>query len=314
MKGLRLAYGMNPERLHLAAQDSIYAWWWKFLRISPVIWYANKTGLQPTDPLINQVASEGGNLFRGSFNEWWSKNCERLFAEPYGRRELKPIYWEDVLEGKFNKDCLLVEVPLNIPVKRIMKSFKEILSYTHGGRHMDLASTSQALWRLKTLRFRMHVIERQYWSVLYKSLHPNLSAVKIGDRLQVAPNLKIRGTSWTENELRYNRLNSIAGRYLYKGKYTLLNAERGRFPDFSPIKPPDGYMPFGRRHHKDFVAATALDVEAKSPWRQWLSRNLEDDLKNYVSYKNIDYFVDTTADWKGEQFLDFYRGKSDFLP
>jgi hypothetical protein len=129
-----------------------------------------------------------------------------------------------------------------------------------------------------------------------------------------APHLKVRGTSWMENESRYNRLNSIAGRYIYKGKFTLLNAERGSFPNSSAIRLPDDHMPFGRRHHKDYTAATAIEVVAKSPWRQWLIRNSEADLQSYVSDQNWDYFVDTAADWKGEKFMNFYRGKSDLLP
>jgi hypothetical protein len=314
IKGLKAAYFKDLFDNDLGAEGSIYFWWWSYLRISPVLWYANKTGLKPIDPQIRQVALEGGQIFRGDFDGWWSKNSERLFAEPNGRKEVRPLDWHDLRKIDSDRGSLFVEVPLSIPIERIMKSIKKILSHEHEGRNLDLASTSQALWPLKTMRFRVHAIEKQYLSLLYKSLYPKLAAVRIGDRLQLAPNLRIRGTSWMENELRYNRLNSISGRYIYTGKYTLLNAERGRFPDSSPINLPDDYLPFGKRHHKDFVAATALDAEAKSPWRQWLSRNLEDDLKDYVTHRNINYYVDTIADWKGEKFIDFYRGKSDLLP
>lgn len=314
MKGLRVAYGRSTAQLHNDARDSIYEWWWRFLRLSPVLWYAKEAGLQPTDPLVKQVTSQGGNLFRGSFDEWWSKNCVRLFAEPNGRNELRPLSRQDVRMGNFSDDSLLIEVPLSIPVNRIMKSFKAILAYTHDGRHMDLASTSKALWRLKTMRFRKHVIEQQYWATLYKSLHPNLSAVKIGDRLQLAPHLKVRGTSWMENELRYNRLNSIAGRYIYKGKFTLLNAERGSYPNSFAVRLPDNYMPFGRRHHRDYMVATAIDPETMSPWHQWLSKNLEAELKSYVFSANQYYFSDATVNSKHSKFTNFYLGKSDLLP
>ena len=31
------------------AEESVYRWWWEYLRLSPVLWYAQNTGLKPVD-------------------------------------------------------------------------------------------------------------------------------------------------------------------------------------------------------------------------------------------------------------------------
>lgn len=313
IKGLRTHYGVDAEEFELAAKNSIYVWWWKFLRLSPVLWYANKTGLEPVDPKTRKVLAEGGQLFHGYFQDWWAKNSERLFAEPYGRKELKAMRLDEAKEHRFDRESIIVEVPLSIPIERIMTDFNKILRDIHPGRRMNLSATSRAIWPLKSMRFRIDAVEKEYWSLLYKSLHPKLAAVRIGDRLQVAPHLKIRGTDWSENEHRYKALNSIAGRYIYKGKFTLLNAERGSFPNSAPVNLQDNFMPFGKRHQEDFLNATIYDSSKPSAWRQWLSRNLEDDLKSYVYEHNNGGSKKSSTNLNTRKFLDFYRGKSDLF-
>lgn len=312
-KGLRSAYRNGYEILDSEVEGSIYYWWWRYLRISPVLWYANKTGRSPVDPAIKKVFEECGQLYRGDFSDWWSKNCERLFAEPLGRKELRVMRPREAEMQRFDKDSVVIEVPLSIPVERLHESFRNLIAQLHPGRHMNLASTSQAAWRLKTMRYRIHVIEVQYWSILYKSLYPHLAAVRIGDRLQVAPHLKVRGTDWMQNQARYNRLNSIAGRHLYKGRFTLLNAERGSFPNSTAIAIPDGHMPFGKRHNADYFVATNDMDGSISPWRKWLRRQFDPDLRDYVFWKNQGYLSDSIVRETDKKFISFYRGESDLL-
>ena len=314
MKGLRTHYGADAREFELAAKNSIYVWWWRFLRLSPVIWYANKTGLEPVDPKTRKVVAEGGQLFRGDFQDWWAKNSERLFSEPYGRKELKAMRLDEARDHRFNRESIIVEVPLSIPIERIMMDFNKILRGIHPGRHMNLAATSLAIWPLKSMRFRLDAVEKEYWSLLYKSLHPKLAAVRVGDRLQVAPHLKIRGTDWTENEHRYKTLNSIAGRYIYKGKFTMLNAERGSFHHSAPVSLPEDFMPFGKRYQEDFRNATSDSNSGLCEWRKWLIRNFEEDLMSNVYERNTGYSIESPAVLKDRKFLDFYRGKSDLFP
>ena len=42
----------DDEVLAKEADASIYRWWWEFMRLSPVFWYARTRGIEPVDPKI----------------------------------------------------------------------------------------------------------------------------------------------------------------------------------------------------------------------------------------------------------------------
>jgi hypothetical protein len=279
-----------------------------------VLWYANSTGVKPRHAEIAKVLKYGGDFLNQDFHTWWEKNCERLFAEPSGRKELVGLKLNDLATHTYDKNSLYVEVPLSIPIDRVMKDFHSILMQHHKGRKLNLAATSQAIWPLHTMRYRLEVIERGYWTLVYKLLFPNLSIWRIGDRLQYAPHLKVRGTEWSSNEQRFNSLNSLTGRYLYKGRYTLENAEQGIFPN---LKKPDAVcsdFPFGKKYQTDFLKSTSTINGEKSPWITSLENRLSHELMLIVYKRNLRYIsADPSADTT-EKFLAFFRGQTDQLP
>lgn len=311
LKGLSLA---REHSSATEAKSSIYHWWYRYLHLSPVLWYANETGIKPRNTDIAKVLKNGGDFLNKNFHSWWGGNCERLFAEPLGRKELIGLRVKDLATHTYDKNSLYVEVPLSIPIDRVMKDFHSILMQHHKGRKLNLAATSQAVWPLHTMRYRLEVIERGYWTLVYKLLFPNLSIWRIGDRLQYAPHLKVRDTEWASNERRFNSLNSLAGRYLYKGRYTLENAEQGIFPR---LKKPDAIcsdFPFGKKYHADFLKLTSTDEDEKSPWITSLENSLTDELMRIVYKRNLRYISAKPSSNTTEKFLAFYRGETDQLP
>jgi len=314
IKGLRASYGDDLDKYRLEASESIYMMWWSFLRLSPVLWYARKTGIRPIHSRTAEIIETGGNLFRGYFDDWWDKNSLRLFPEKGGRKEIVGLRFDDLKWHAFSRDALYVEIPLVIPIERILKDFKGILSEHHPGRKVDLATTSVALWPLHTMRYRLEVIKREYWTLLYKLLQPEIAVWRIADRLQISPSLKVRGTDWSANQSAFNKLNSTSGRYLYKAKYTLANAEQGGFPNSSRIEIPADFMPFGKQHHRDFLDSTVGYEKKQSAWHRWLAKNHEGDLIWEIKDRNERYFKNEKSDENDPKFLAFYRGTSDLLP
>jgi hypothetical protein len=309
--------GLSLAREHSSASDaqsSIYYWWYKYLRLSPVLWYANRTGIKPRNSATANVLKNGGDFFNNNFFDWWEQNCEKLFAEPLGRKELVGLRVNELATHTYDRNSLYVEVPLSIPIDRVMKDFHSILMQHHEGRKLNLATTSQAMWPLHTMRYRLEVIERGYWTLVYKLLYPNLSIWRIGDRLQYAPHLKVRGTEWSSNERRFNSLNSLAGRYLYKGRYTLENAEQGIFPRLKKPDPCCSEFPFGKKNHADFLKLTSTDKDEKSPWITSLDSCLTNELMQIVYKRNFRYFSAKPSADTTEKFLAFYRGETDQLP
>ena len=81
-KGLPAFVAPTDEMEVSEARDSVYYWWWAFARLSPVLWYANQTGLKPVDPAIAKVADGLGDVWRErSFGLWWKKRGSKVFAE-----------------------------------------------------------------------------------------------------------------------------------------------------------------------------------------------------------------------------------------
>jgi hypothetical protein len=66
-KGLTGFSRANERLVFDAAEHSVYRWWWEFLRLSPVFWYAQRTGLTPSNKQMAQVCEQAGNLSKPSF-------------------------------------------------------------------------------------------------------------------------------------------------------------------------------------------------------------------------------------------------------
>lgn len=309
-KGLPGLTRQSERELLEAAHDSVYYWWWCFLRLSPVIWYAKKRGVRPVDPAIRKVVDECGDLYRQSFSEWWLKTGMHLFVEAHGLASVKRLELDQLRHHYFDPNSLYFEVPLTITKARIVREFRAFLNEAHEGRRLNLAATSRAQWRLHTKRFRLRTIEFEYWTLLYKLLAPNATVWQIGDRLQIAPHLKVRDADRRAVPERFAQLSSLAGRFLYKSRYTLSNAERGLFPNSAKIDVPDDYQPFGKKHHADYLQAT---TGASSAWMRWLKSSHMEDLIWHIQAKNARFLGDENRAGFDEAFDSFVKGKTDSI-
>ncbi len=57
----------SDDLLLTAAEASVYRWWWEFMRLSPVFWYARTTGLEPVIPEIAGAYAAAGKLHWPNF-------------------------------------------------------------------------------------------------------------------------------------------------------------------------------------------------------------------------------------------------------
>ena len=54
-----------------AAEEGIYGWWWRYLRLSPVFWFARTTGIAPRNAQLAKVLEQAGDLGEERFIKWW---------------------------------------------------------------------------------------------------------------------------------------------------------------------------------------------------------------------------------------------------
>lgn len=282
-KGLPNFTSPNNEMEVAEARKSIYFWWWQFARLSPVLWYANQKGLCPIDPAIAKVKEGFGDIWTLPFGAWWKRKGSKLFAESKRPERVTVLDLLSLHEHPFSAEKMYVEVPLNIRQKTIISQFKKALADIHEGRGLNLAEHSNANFKLHTKRYRLPTIEREYWVLLYKLLHPNIEIWRIGDRLQIAPQHRVRDITGGIQTQARNSLNSVTGRYYYKARFTLLNLERDSFPNYESIDISTRIQPFGAKHQVAFREATEnTGKNERSAWAQWLQDEYAQDLYNEV--------------------------------
>ena len=169
-------------------------------------------------------------------------------------------------------DYLILAIPLTVPRSYLIPQILNFLGKYHPGRELDVLETAHtAKYKLSTLLFRRPVLEVERLVFIYKTLYPETQLWVIADRLKLAPNNLIRDDRFSEaKKVAINRLNSVAGRHLYKAKRRILNVERGSFPNFSEVDISSRKQFFGREFNAEFKQATIGTEGEICEWRQWI--------------------------------------------
>ena len=300
----------SDELEYKEAWDSAYYWWWRFMRLSPVFWFANQTGHTPVLPEMAKAFRQVGNLEQ-NFVVWWRETGRFLFSEAKRPAKVQKLDLDTLQEHEFREGALLLEIPLSIRKETIIKQVKLLLEEVHEGRSLDLAATSTAKLKLHTKRYRLRTLETEYWVLLYKILFPEASIWQIGDRLRIAPQLRVRGVERGANERMFANMNSLVGRYLYKARFTLANVELGIFPNADEADLDDELMPFGDELHADYAKAIEGDGKSLSGWREWLMANEWPELKKLIIRKNrLDDAMRIPDSIASRRFLEFVAGRT----
>ena len=311
VKGLDNFISRDYEAIDGRSIHSIYWEWYNFARLSKIFWYSFHTKLMPIDERYHSVCKDFvGALENGVFSIWTMKYIRSLFTETRRYQpvaEFDPNYDYSVEK---RESYLFLAIPLSLPKKYILPQILNHIARIKGyqsERYIDVVQTSK--YPLHTMRYNLNVLERERAVFVYKTLYPDLPLWKIADRLQLAPNNIVRNISHpsSKNEEK-NRLNSIAGRHLYKANRRLLNLERGSFPNSEPIDIPDGHMPFGYDSNADYIKETS--AFNKNGWYQWVFNEYHPWLcrsvirQNNLDKKNVDMVL----------LAEFMQGNTDQLP
>lgn len=323
----------DEELLAKKAEQSIYRWWWEFMRINPVFWYARTKGVEPTDPLISEVWKLTGDLSHDNFYKWWNATGIELFAESKQIPEVRVIDLKEIDKHSFKeKGALYLDIPLNISRRKIIKEINKKLDAVHSSRSLDVAKHSTAKLALYTKKYRLNTVENEYWVLLYRMLNSKISMWQIGDRLGIARSINLRGQKGWSQSKGFNQLNSLTGRYYYKARYVMNNMMFREFPNYKKKDLCDTFKPFGPSHHDDYLKATKLIGERReeirkrktkqelinernlihSEFHQWLVDNYASSLKmKIIESNNLESNFKMSKVWP--RLPDFISGVSDQL-
>lgn len=315
-KGLPGFTRADDEVLARDVEETIYRWWWEYLRLSPAFWFARQTGHSLVDANMAKTYELAGNLKGSNFRRWWEETGVNVFAEAKRPATVKVLDLENLSQHPFREKALYLEVPLTIRKELILKKIREELNKVHDGRDLDVTKTANAPLRLHTKRYRLRVIELEYWVLLYRLLYEDIKVWRIGDRLQLAPHLKLRTAErrLESRDKRFNQLNSLTGRYLYKARYTLMNAERKSFPNGGKIILPEDFKPFGEKHDQEYQAAIGRIDGVESEWKKWLHDEYAISLKYEIIRRNrLEEKVKLPGSKVRQKLPNFIAGTSDLL-
>jgi hypothetical protein len=137
--------------------------------------------------------------------------------------------------------------------------------------------------------------------------------------LQISPSFKVRGVDNKAHENKKNnpmsRLSSLTGRFLYKARFTTLNAERGVFPSSNTIELGDRHQPFGLKLQTEYRQATESNGNQLSEWQEWLSDLHKTELRlKVMRANNIPIENYGVKEYKVRQRItEFIEGKNDFI-
>lgn len=303
-KGLDRLFNDGTVTDSRSLKDSIYWDWYQTIRLSKIVWFSHTRNVTPRDKSLAQVCRDFvGAVELGVFNVWAMKFAASLFAETKNFDLVTRYDPMNPPDETTLENSLILAIPLNIPRAYLMPQIINFLGQYHPGRELDvIESAHTARYKLHTMRFRRNVLEIERLVYVYRTLYPNVQLWMIADRLQLAPNNMVRDDSfYSVKENVYNRLNSIAGRHLYKARRRILHVERGSFPNAEEITISDRVQPFGREMNPEFLFATEGSESETSEWQKWLHNEYHGLLvrevlkRNHIDRDTVD--MDTISDF-----------------
>lgn len=222
-------------------QDSIYYFWWEFLR--------RHDGYRETCESggIGKYAklyADFGNVHGVSFKDWWTKDGRgaRLFAEPLLPNRVMALTSEELHALPENWDrqsLLIVAVPLNLPKRHIEQRLTKLLSQHHKRkRGQRTFKESRALYPIAA-QFSIESLRKclALYDLAHKEPRRKLwelaQRIGLGDPLNKSELEAERGRANPTAVAKKNSLGVAANKMLKKANNIIDGVGRGVFPAFS---------------------------------------------------------------------------------
>lgn len=261
LKGLpRTRRHKTPETSLLEAQNSVYRWWWEYLRISKDYWMLCQTSkpgsIQTQDQQIRRVYSRFGDVFSSSFDDWWLDKGYRIFSEqekfpkvsmvpsrPIERRRQAPA-----------DDKIWVEIPLKLSKRTIQKQLGKLLDEYESSRLRRRLELTTAEFKVNPVQFGTHqmqkvhevhalhreLIEKPKW---LRQHQPDMVAAetradlfRIGKLLRLSPSNESLSGEPEIVRARLNRMRVAVSRLLKRSELLIANVEVGTFPSYKAVE------------------------------------------------------------------------------
>lgn len=294
------------------------------MRLSQLFWYGRTYAVPIDDQAARKAFSRSGDLTKNNFTVWWNTTGKYVFSEPIRPRDVRELNLEAPTRRDLYEKSVVVEIPLTVSKQKIFKQLREILNKHYvneedPSRRVNVASFSLADLKLHTKRFHTDTLEKEYFTLLYRIMYPNIQQWVIADRLQLVEDINIRLTAqdWRQPEVTAQKkyLQAVVGRYLYKARFSRFHLERGTFPKYDKVDV-DAVMPFGEARNAHFMLVTdEQKKKSKTPrppseWQVWVRKQYWRTLKAHIiERKNLHDRHNTGSRDFDDLFEKYLRGE-----
>lgn len=219
-----------------AARDSLYFWWWSFLRES--LDYRRAVSGRKEEPWA-RMASDFGRL-GDHFDSWWFETGRGLFKERVAIPKVRKLEHGEPANYEGINRKLVIELPLTIRRATILKQVNTLLDaelnepdkrYFSNLRVHAFSTARRRIYPDQRIRITSFKTLLDVWQERKKS--PSVPWWEVGEKLRLSP-VYITQPTDTEEEVKYkHRLMSlIVQRHYRRAKALIEFAAKGDFPRF----------------------------------------------------------------------------------
>lgn len=298
------------------AQESIYRWWFEFLRCSRDYWFLCKIseGRRPQtrDPILARVYRDFGNIHSLPFSSWWDSRGEELFKERHqGTAEIREFESNSGGINYSNKRWgkIVLEIPLAKRRGEIIEEVKKILTEKGVGSKDAWLSASSAKYPLECAKFdldRLKTIHTVYALKRYLIDRHNGDLNKpgqfeLGAILELNPKAALQRGGIDSIRKKRNIMRVIVSRHLRSAKMIIENVETGRFPYSGAPEgaiPADRFTSSQRRYQKE-LESEWLSI---NPFSDLVSRDIREYFRRAKRSMNLSFLEDPFESRAGESY------------
>jgi hypothetical protein len=221
------------------ARASAYYWWWMFLLTSRDYRRAYddvRHGRSGTDAdherRIDMARDFGAIHVRRNFDSWWLDRGRDLFSEQLVIPKVRALGHGDAVNLEQINAKLVLEIPLTVRRRTLMKQISAQLDRHHAGRSLRLMRHSTAQRQLNPdSRMRIPTMELLHRIWTHRRDNPDQSLYALGEALRLSPVFICRESD-SDDERAYKQrcMTIVVQRYLRKAEALIYWAARGKFP------------------------------------------------------------------------------------
>jgi len=211
------------------ARASAYYWWWMFLAESPE--YRRAVSGKTEEPFAS-MARDFGKTWNTSFDAWWLERGRTLFSEQLVVPKVRALEHGDVVNLEQINAKLVLEIPLTIRRRTILKDINRQLDLHHQGRDLRVMRHSTAQRQLNPdSRMRVPTMELLHRIWDYRKNNPDDSLYQLGESLRLSPVFICRKDEKSDViDYKQRCMTIVVQRYLRKADALIYWAARGKFP------------------------------------------------------------------------------------